>query len=114
MGGRIRDLHSHVSYSSMSRIAVSGALEGLLRTHESPEAERKVLGQRVERQVVSWALWVVVWGGHLGAGAGEATAGGHLGHWADAESGTGKHLHCQISISVIAACQLMLSEVYIP
>jgi len=34
----------------------------------------------------------MVWAGHLGAGAVEATAGDHLGHWGDAGCSAGEHL----------------------
>ena len=82
------------------------------RTHECPVAEGEELGQWVEWQVVSWALWVMVWRGHLGAGAVEATAGGHLGHWGGAESGSGEHLCLYISIVPSIDILLGLSYLY--
>jgi hypothetical protein len=64
-----------------------------MHTHETPESESEVLGERVEWQVVSWALWVMVWGAELGAGGGEGAASGDLaGDWGSTESGAGKHL----------------------
>ena len=56
----------------------------------------------------------MVWGGHLSLGGAEATAGGHLGHWADAESGTGEHLDSHINIEFIGAFQLTIFEGGIP
>jgi len=87
-GGRIRDLSQTVS----RKLTKQQAAQQAQHTHESPVSETKVLGQGVERQVVSRSLWVMVWAGHLGAGAVEATAGDHLGHWGDAGCSAGEHL----------------------
>lgn len=61
----------------------------LLRTHESPVSYSEELGQRVEGDVASWTLGVVVWRAELGAGGREATAGDGLG---GTDCGAGEHL----------------------
>lgn len=66
---------------------------GIVPTHKAPVSQSKPLGQRVEWDVASWTLWVVVWGRHLGAGGRETTAGDHRGRGRrGTDSSAGKHL----------------------
>lgn len=62
------------------------------RTHEAPVPEGKALLQRVEGQVATGALGVVVGAGELGAGRLEAAAGDERGAGGGAEGCTGEHL----------------------
>lgn len=48
-------------------------------THEQPVSHSEESRQRVERDVASWALWVVVWRGELRSSRVEAALGDHVG-----------------------------------
>jgi hypothetical protein len=63
-----------------------------IRTHEAPISQEKESCKRVEWNVVSWALWVVVGRSELCSGGMEASAaesGGQAG------CGSGEHLSCR-------------------
>lgn len=64
----------------------------MVQTHESPVSPEEVLGQRVEGQVGTRALSVVVWAGELGTGGGKATTGDEGGGHSGAESRGSVHL----------------------
>lgn len=61
-----------------------------LRTHESPVSHSEEARKRVEWDVASWALWVVVWRAQLCASGVEAATA--EGRWEAGGSGSGEHL----------------------
>ena len=76
---------------SISHPPLAIILSLLVRTHETPIPHSKEPRQRIERDVASRALGVVVWRAELRAGGVEAAAGSNV---RGAEGRSGEHLAC--------------------